>query len=69
MKILIKENHMFGGYVGRLVNENLTNVKLPSPINIMHRGYTNKDKQKIIDLCQRDAKNIFDIENIEVIEV
>lgn len=69
MKILIKENQMFGGYIGRLVNNNLTSVELLSPINMTHRGYTNKNKQKIIDLCKRDARIIFNIENLEVIEV
>lgn len=69
MKILIKENQMFGGYIGRLVNNNLTSVELPSPINMTHRGYTNKNKQKIIDLCKRDARIIFNIENLEAIEV
>ncbi len=69
MKILIKENHMFGGYVGRLINENLTSVELPSPFNITHIGYTNKDKQRIINLCKQDAKIIFGIEDLEIMDV
>lgn len=68
MKILISNNDNFGGYTGKLVNDNLTIVDLPAPFNVSSSIYTNRDKQKLINLCKRDAKVIFDIDTIDVID-
>lgn len=68
MKILINNNDNFGGYTGKLVNDNLTIVHLSTPFNVSCATYTSRDKQKLINLCKRDAKIVFNITKIDVID-
>ena len=67
MKILIKENHQFGGYVWKLVDDNLIHIKLSLPFNVGHTGYTGRDVTKIINQWKNDAEVIFNISDLEVI--
>lgn len=69
MKILLKDNESFGGFIGKLVNDNLTSVGLPPPFNVTHTGYAGQDKKRIINQCGKDAKIIFNMKGLEVIDI
>ncbi len=70
MKILIKENESFGGYIGYLCNDDLSIYHIPTPINTNVMKYTNKDKEKIINYCKKEAKVLFDINiDIEIVDL
>lgn len=66
MKILIKENSAFGGYVGHLADENNCIVELPVPFLVGATRFTNRNKDTIIQMCKNEAKIIFNINNIEI---
>ena len=68
MKILIKENSVFGKYYGCLVNDNLTIVELPSPINMSATIYT-REKENIIKMCKEEAMLLFNETNIDVLDL
>lgn len=77
MVILITDNSMFGGYIGRLANDEKSkltgevlyiSVELPPPFNVDATRFTGRNKEKIIEKCREEAKLIFDLENLEVID-
>lgn len=68
MKIIIKNNGTFGGYIGWLINNNESIVKLPIPFLISAMKYSSRSKRRIIELCLSDAKEIFNIDSLQVVD-
>jgi len=68
MQIVIRDNNQFGGYIGFLSSNGYTPLQLPAPINVSANKYTNNKKDKIVELCKRDSKIIFDTQEIEIID-
>lgn len=68
MNIIIKENEAFGGFIGYLCDNNYCRIELPSPFNVSATSYTGKDKNVIINNCKKDAKIIFNIDNLNIID-
>lgn len=68
MKILISNNEMFGGFIGRLINDNNTTVELPTPFNVGATRYTGRDKGKIINQCREEAGLIFNLTELGIID-
>lgn len=68
MKILIKENFAFGKYYGCLVNDNLSIVELPSPINMSATRYTG-EKENIIKRCKEEALLLFNETNLDILDL
>ena len=67
MKILVKDNNMFGGYITQLVNDDLSPFYLPD-LNTWSPRYANKSISKAVNSCLLDAK-ILGEENVEVIKI
>ena len=67
MKILVKDNNMFGGYIAQLVDDDLHPLYLPD-LNTWSSKYANKSISKAVNFCLRDAK-ILGEENVEVVKI
>lgn len=69
--IKIDENESFGGYIGRIVNEDLCTLSLLTDMDdcIWNGGccYASKDKQYIINLLFTDA-DIFNINIVDIVD-
>ena len=69
MKILIRDNESFGGFIGELVDINGLTVELPSPYNVSATRFTGKNKQTIINNCKSEAKMIFNINQLDILDM